>query len=416
MSKSKIPRKRWYRILPLVFLLYSLAFMDRVNVGFGFAGMEKDLGIGATYAGLAGGIFFIGYLFLQIPSGLWAEKWGAKRVVAIALAVWSVCATLTGFVENLTQLLIVRFVIGFAEGAVLPPIVLLLKKWFPLKERGRANTFWMMSIPFSMVVMSPICGYILTVANWRVMFIIEGILPLLYVLVWWLCIEDSPAQAKWLSTAERTYIEESLAKDQQEMQKQSVSVKAALKNRNVIILVLVWFFTQIGFSGFNMWLPTVLKEFTGGSYLVIGFLAALPWMAAIVAMIIISRHSDKTGERKLHVALPLFFSGVFLLLSALIGKENPTFAIACLVLSGGLGISFNGIWWTIPTTFLTDEVLAVTLGLINAIGNLGGFVGPSIFGYLKSYTNSFLAGMIFLVLSSVLAAGLLLMVRYKKSN
>jgi MFS family permease len=412
---TKVPNRRWFQVLPLAFMTYALASMDRNNIGFGFSGMERDLGIGAAYAGLAAGIFFIGYLFLQVPSGILAERWSAKKTVAIAITVWSICATLTAFVESLTQLLIIRFCIGFAEGAVLPPIVLLLKRWFPQHERARANACWMMSIPFSLMVMSPICGWILTVSDWRTMFLIEGLVPLAWVVVFWFGIEDRPDKAKWLSAVERQYIEDAIARERQAIGPQPGRLSDVLKNRNVLLLVFTWFFTQIGFSGYTAWLPTVLKEFTGSSNLAIGFLAALPWLVALVAMPANAAHSDRVGERRYHVAVPMAMVGIFFFLSVLAGSGHPTLAIACLVVCGGSAMSFNGVWWAIPTMFLADEVLAVAIGLINAVGNLGGFFGPFVLGFLRSTTGSFLQSAMFLALSCVFGAFLLLMLRYEKS-
>ncbi|MDR3538388.1 MAG: MFS transporter [Acetobacteraceae bacterium] len=413
--ETKIPRRRWFQVLPLVFTVYALAAVDRNNIGFGFSGMERDLGIGPAYAGLAAGVFFIGYLFLQIPSGIFAERWSAKKVIAIAITVWSIFATLMAFVQTPTQLLIIRFFLGFAEGSVLPPIVLLLKRWFPQHERARANAFWMISIPFALMVMAPICGWLLTISDWRTMFLIEGLVPLLWVVVFWFGIEDSPSKAKWLSAAERDYIENALAQEKKAIGTQPARLRDVLTNRNVLLLVVIWFCTQIGFSGYTAWLPTVLKEFTGRSNLVIGFLAGLPWLVALAAMPLNAAHSDRVGERRLHVAVPMAMVGIFFFLSVLAGSGHPVVAIACLIVCGASSMSFNGVWWAIPTIFLTDELLAVAIGLINAIGNLGGFFGPFVLGFLRSTTGSFLQSSLFLALACVLGSFLMLMLRYARA-
>jgi sugar phosphate permease len=413
MTPNTIPRQRWFRILPFIFFMYMTNMMDRNNIGFGFAGMEKDLGISATYAGLAGGIFAIGYMFLQVHGGLWAERWSAKKLITIAMVSWGVLATLTGFVQNLTQLLIIRFMIGFVEGCILPATVLLLKRWFPLTERGRANSFWMLSIPASAVIMSPLCGYILTVSNWRTMFIIEGLIPIVFAIIWWLNVEDYPAQAKWLSPAEKKYIEDATKEEVKNIQPQaSAAIVDVLRNRNVIVLILIWFLTQTGFSGYTIWLPTMIREFTGASNLSVGFIAALPWVAAMIGIIVNSRHSDKTGERKWHVIIPAITATLFLLASTFAAQAGyKTLAVVFLVCCGGFIQSYYGIWWAIPTTFLTAEVLAVTLGLVNALGNVGGFFGPFLFGFFKTLTNSNMGGMLFLVTASILAPLLLLLLR-----
>lgn len=388
--------------------------MDRNNIGFGFSGMKRDLGIGASYAGLASGIFFLGYLFLQIPSGIWAQRWSAKKVVAIAMTLWGVFAVLTGVVQSLQQLLIVRFLTGLCEGAVLPPIIFILKHWFPQHERARANAYWMVSIPFSLMLMAPISGFILTFADWRLMFIIEGLMPIVWVAVWWLCVEDRPGQAKWLSPVERAYIEDSLAIDEKHLIKQTVDWKGAMVNRNIWLLVFCWFFTQIGGNGVTMWMPTVVKSFTSSSNLAVGFLTALAWLAGCIIMPLNSWHSDRTGERKYHVAVPMVLTGVFFFLSVLAGRENPVMAMIFLILCGGFAISFNGVWWTVPTMFVGDEVLAVAIGLINAIGNLGGFFGPWIFGFVRSVTSSFFGSILIAFLSCLVGALLMAMVKYER--
>ena len=397
MGAADIPRKRWARILPAVFLMYCINMIDRNNIGFAFPGMEADLGIGATYAGLAGGIFAIGYLFLQIPGGLWAERWSAKKLIFFALLAWGAFAMCTGFIHTVTQLLVVRFLVGFAEGCILPAIVLLLKRW----------------IPFAAMVMSPLCGLILPHTTWRAMFIIEGLLPIVFAVIWWFAIEDHPRDARWLSAEEREYLEKAAEEEGKRIdQPRNVPIFKAMLTRNVILLILIWFLTQTGFAGYSIWLPTMMKSLTGGSEMLVGWLTSLPWLIAMIMLVLNSRHSDKTGERRFHVIVPAVVSALFLLASTLLaGHEMLTAAVISLICCGGLIQCYYGIWWTIPTTFLTAEVLAVTLGAINAIGNLGGFFGPWLFGYFKDVTQSSVGGMAFLVTASIVAPLLLLLLR-----
>lgn len=414
---STVPKKRWFRILPAVFLMYCINMIDRNNIGFAFPGMEADLGIGATYAGLAGGIFAIGYLFLQVPGGLWAERWSAKKLIGLALVFWGIFAALTGCIENVTQLLIVRFMIGFVEGCILPAIVLLLKRWFPLKERARANGIWMMSIPFAAMIMSPICGFILTYATWREMFWIEGAFPIVFAIIWMICITDHPEEATWLSEEERNYLVEASKNEDSKIATKGMSVWDALKTRNVIILIAIWFLTQTGFAGYSIWLPTMMHDLTGSSQILVGLLTSVPWFFAMIMLTLNSRHSDKTGERKFHMIVPAVSSALFLLASTLMANSGMlTAAVVCLICCGGLIQCYYGIWWAIPTTFLTADVLAVTLGVINAVGNLGGFFGPWLFGYFKTATGSSLGGMAFLVTASIVAPLLLLLLKNNKTD
>jgi len=193
-----VPKKRWIRIIPAAFLMYTIAFMDRVNIGFGIPGIEKSLGVNATIAGLASGIFFVGYVLLQIPGGQWAMKWSAKKFVLFSLIAWGIFAILTGLAQNATQLLITRFLLGVAEGGVWPATLVLLARWFPMEERARANSYWMFCLPVASIIASPISGWILTWADWRTLFILEGIPPLIWALVWWFTVDDSPDRAKWI--------------------------------------------------------------------------------------------------------------------------------------------------------------------------------------------------------------------------
>ena len=409
---NTVPKKRWFRILPAVFLMYCINMIDRNNIGFAFPGMESDLGIGATYAGLAGGIFAIGYLFLQVPGGLWAERWSAKKLIGVALIAWGIFAAATGFIRNVTQLLIVRFMIGFVEGCILPAIVLLLKRWFPLDERARANGIWMLSIPFAAMIMSPICGFILTYATWREMFWIEGAFPIIFCIIWMFCITDHPKDAKWLSEEERNYLVNAAAKEESKIATKGMSVMEALKTRNVIILIAIWFLTQTGFAGYSIWLPTMMKDLTGSSQMLVGLLTSVPWFFAMIMLTLNSRHSDKTGERRFHMIVPAVTSALCLLASTLLASSgNVTAAVIALICCGGLIQCYYGIWWAIPTTFLTADVLAVTLGVINAVGNLGGFFGPWLFGYFTTVTGSSLGGMVFLVAASIVAPLLLLFLK-----
>jgi len=244
------------------------------------------------------------------------------------------------------------------------------------------------------------------------MFIIEGVLPIVWAGLWWICVEDRPSQAKWLSPIERAYIEDSLAADEKGLVKETTNWKEALGNRNVWLLVGCWFFAQIGSNGVTMWMPTVVKTFTGSSDLGMGFLVALPWLAACIFMPLNSLHSDRTGERKYHVAVPMALTGLFFFLSVLAGSANSVLAVMSLILCGGFSIAMNGVWWTIPTLFLGEEVLAVAIGLINAIGNLGGFFGPWIFGFLRSMTGSFFASVTVAFLMYLISAVLVSLVRY----
>ncbi|QBD78877.1 MFS transporter [Ktedonosporobacter rubrisoli] len=412
-----IPRQRWVRIIPVAFLMYTIAFMDRINIGFGIPGIEKSLGVDATIAGLASGIFFFGYLFLQIPGGHLAITWSARKFVTISLIVWGVFAVLTGLAQNATQLLIVRFILGVAEGGVWPATLVLLANWFPLDERARANSYWMFCLPVASIIMSPISGWILTWADWRTLFIIEGIPPLIWAVLWWFMIADKPEDAKWLSPEEKVYLEQKFAEDRHNALPQDKGDwKEGLKNAKVWWLVIVYFLIQVGFYGVSLWLPVMIKGLTKQNFGLVGIWSALPYVAAVIGLYLNANHSDRTGERKLHVAIPTIIGGIALLLSGLLGPASPLLGIIFLILTEGFLLPYVGVFWTLPPLILGQEAIGSGMGLINALGNLGGFVGPFIIGYFIATTGSNLTGIVLLSIALVVAGIMVLVFRYERAT
>ncbi|SMC04826.1 Sugar phosphate permease [Sulfobacillus thermosulfidooxidans DSM 9293] len=398
-------RTRWRRIIPVAFLMYTIAYMDRINVGFGFDGMEKGLHISASTAGLAGGIFFFGYLFLQIPGGYIASKFSAKKFVFASLLVWGVFAVLTGLVQNKTELLVVRFLLGVAEGGVWPATLVLLSHWFPQDERARANMYWMFCLPAAAIIMAPLSGLIVQHLSWRYLFVLEGIPPFIWAIVWWIFIDDSPDTASFISPEERAYLQKKFQEDRAAAQDVSPSWKKAFTNPKVWLLVGIYFLVQVGFYGFALWLPTVIKNLTKTGFTETGLVTALPYLAALIVMWINANHSDKTGERKAHVALPLIFGGLALLGSTLT-TQNILVSLIFLILTEAFMLPYIGVFWTLPPLLVTAEGLGPTMGLINGIGNLGGFFGPFIVGALITATHSTFAGLVTLT-GVLIVAGLL---------
>lgn len=411
---AAIPRQRWIRIIPVAFLMYTIAFMDRINIGFGLLGMEKTLGFGATVAGLVGGIFFFGYLFLQIPGGQLAVKWSARKFVTLSLVAWGIFAVLTGLVQNTGELLIVRFLLGVAEGGVWPATLILLANWFPNEERARANSYWMFCLPVASIIMSPISGWILTWSNFRTLFILEGIPPLIWAAIWWFAVSDSPDTASWLSPEERAYLEQKFTEDRRTMPvKEGGSWTDSLKSGKVWWLVIIYFLIQVGFYGVALWLPVIIKGLTKQGFGIVGILAALPYVAAVIGLYINANHSDRTGERKLHVAIPLIVGGIALLLSSLLGF-SAILGIIFLILAEGFILPYVGVFWTLPPLFLSRETVGTGMGLINAIGNLGGFVGPFLVGFFISATGSTFIGIVILCIALVISGLMVIVFRYER--
>ncbi len=411
------PRQRWARIIPVAFLMYTISFMDRINIGFGFSGMEKTLGISATVAGLAGGIFFFGYLFLQIPGGYLGIHWSAKKFVTIALLVWGIFAVLTGAVQNETELLLVRFFLGVAEGGVWPATLALLAKWFPLDERARANSYWMFCLPVAAIIMSPAAGFILAHLSWRWLFFFEGFPAFIWAGVWWLFVDESPETARWISPEEREYLRQRFAEDAQNIRPMATNWRQAFANGQVWLLVIVYFLALIGLYGVSLWLPTILKNLSSLGPVGVGLLGTLPYVVSVLALWLNSRHSDATQERKLHIAVPLVVAGIALLLSAIIGRSSPLWAIVFISLTEAGVMAFLGVFWTLPPMIVGTDALGASMGLINGLGNLGGFVGPFVVGYLLTVThNNIVAGLTFMTITLVLGGLLILRVRYARSS
>lgn len=408
MQTSVVPQKRWVRVIPVAFLMYTIAYMDRINTGFAFKGIERDLGANATIAGLVGGIFFFGYMFLQIPGGYFGAK-NAKQFVFWALIAWGCFAILSGLVQNVGELLACRFLLGVAEGGVWPATLVLLAKWFPLKERARANSYWMFCLPIAAIIMSPISGWILSYSTWRWLFILEGIPAFVWAAVWWFMIDESPATAKWISAAEREYLETSFAEDQAGVTSESGgSWYAGFRSLKVWLLVIVYFLVQVGFYGVALWLPDIIKGLTHSGFGLTGILSALPYIAAVFGLWFNANHSDKTGERKWHVAIPLIGGGIFLIVSGYVGQFSAIGGMIFLILTEGFLLPYVGVFWTLPPMILDKESVGPSMGLINALGNLGGFFGPFLVGAIITGTGSILGGL-WLLTVSLIAAGLLVL-------
>jgi MFS family permease len=284
-----VGRARWTRLIPVAIIVYVISFMDRTNIGFAFTGMGNDLHISKFQQGLAGGIFFIGYLVLQIPGGYLAERWSAKKFVGIMIFIWGVFAFACGLVQNYPELLAARFLLGVAEGGIWPAILVLISHWFPARERARAYGFWMMNIAISSIITAPLSGWILTWGDWRTLFFIEGAFPFVIAApLWWWLAADRPSQASWVSDEEREYIETSLARENAG-EPRNAGYRDALRSSVVWRLVLVYFLIQLGFYGLNLWLPHLVKDTIGGSYLVVGAITAIPYLFAIAGLWINAR-------------------------------------------------------------------------------------------------------------------------------
>jgi sugar phosphate permease len=384
-------QRRWLRIIPVAFIMYTIAFVDRTNISLALQPMIRDLHMSPTQAGAAAGVFFWGYLLLQIPGGYLAHRWSAKRFVGILLVIWGACSAATGMVETSSEFWTMRLLLGVAEGGVWPATLVLLSNWFPRAERARANAYWMLCLPVAVVLSSPLSGWILGRWNWRVLLVSEGLLPFLWLLVWWYFISDHPHQARWISAEECDDLEATLRRESNELQPSDPEpYLRSLLRPHVLLMVGIYFLVNSGNYGYLFWLPSALESAKAMSNVRVGFLFAVPYALTAVGMVLISRHSDQGGERRLHVAFALAWGGLLLLSGVLSSHHIPALSFAFIALVGAGSYGVLGPFWAIPTETLPRSVAGSAMGLINALGNLGGYFGPLAVGYLNQRTGNFL--------------------------
>jgi sugar phosphate permease len=402
--------------MPYLFLLYVIAYLDRVNVAYAALEMTHALGFTAKVYGFGAGIFFLGYCLLEIPGTLLVENWSARRCMARIMIVWGVLAILTGFIHSSTQFYWVRFFLGAAEAGFFPGIIVYLSHWYRYEDRAKAFALFMVAVPISNLVGAPVSGIILGihwmgVAGWRWLFILEGIPAIIFGIVTVFYLTDWPHQATWLPDDERSWITGELEKEK--LAKQAArpyTILQALRNREVILLTLAYFFIVTGQYGFNVWVPTIIKAMSGASNFMVTLIAALPYGAALLALLLVGWSSDRTQERRWHTAGCMFAAGAGFFLSVLL-QGNPVAEVAMFCLAGAGMYGYLGGFWALPTSFLSGTAAAASIGLINSIGNLGGFVGPYVVGYINNRTGSFLGGLLYLSVSAVVAAGMILCLR-----
>lgn len=398
-----MPNGRWVRIIPVALLMYTIAFVNRTNISLALPDISRNLQMNPKQAGEVAGIFFWGYLLLQIPGGYLADHWSAKRFIAILLAAWGLCAVGCGLVRNWQQLWAMRLFLGVAEGGVYPATLVLLSHWFPRSERARANALWNLCLPLAVVVSSPLSGWILDRWNWRVMLVSSGFLPFVWLPLWALFIEDRPGSARWLSVRERTYLEASLQRETAPAEPRDVrSYLRALLCPQVLVLMATYFLLIFGQLGMLFWLPSALEKSTTGSNFFVALLFAVPFMLAAVSMVLNSMHSDRTRERRAHVAVSLGSAGLLLFAGVQLSVKFHLLAYILICFAAAGAYAPLGPFWTIPSELLPKKIAGSAMGLINGVGNLGGYFGPLVVGYLDKMTGGFRAGF------DVLGAGMLL--------
>jgi MFS transporter, ACS family, tartrate transporter len=398
------------RLLPFVFVLYITNYLDRTSVAYAGLGMSRDLGFSDVVFGLGTGVFFISYVALQIPGALLVERWSARRMISATMIAWGFLTSLTALVHTPDQLYLARFALGAAEAGFFPGVVVYLSHWFVRQDRCKATSNFMAAIPLSFIIGSPLAGWILGrgwfhIQGWRWLFVLEGLPAIVFGVVAFFLLTDWPREAAWLAPEQREWIVQKL----EEEKPAAVSAPSAWQAiRSPMILVLAGLTFLQYFSGYAIffWMPTMLKRQSGYSDARVGLIGAIPYVVLFIAMLFNGWHSDRSGERHWHAAVPLFISAIGLL--ALVGRPHSMVLTIALFSMVAINTAYLPIFWAIPTEFLSASAAAASVGAINAVGSIAGFAGPSAFGYLVTRTGSFAVGMAVLAVFSV-AAGLLIL-------
>jgi len=383
--------------------MYTISYVDRTNLNLALSptisSMMHDLGMSDTTKGQSFGIFFFGYLVLQIPGGYLATHWSPRKVISLCLVGWGLCAIACGLVQTLGQFELARFFLGAAESAVFPSMLVLLSNWFPRAELGRANGYWNLCQPLAIVTAAVLTGVLLQrLHSWRTALVLEGLLPFVWLPIWWFLIRDRPSEAKWISPEEREHLETTLRAEsaalepvksnaQEEKKRFPIaSVLAAFCQPVVLVLIVINFFHNSLAYGCMTFFTS---SFEGHGYNAMqnGWLYALPFVVTAVLMVVVSRHSDKTNERRMHVAITYVVSGVCLIISASL-QDHFWWAYFFMCLSiPGPSVALAP-FWSIPSETLPKKSRGAVMGLVNACGNLGGFAGPAVTGWLRDHSHN----------------------------
>lgn len=402
--KATIAKARWFRMIPVAFITYSLAYLDRANFGFGAAGgMAEDLHITAATSSLLGSLFFLGYFFFQVPGTHYAANKSARKLIFWSLIAWGVLAMATGLISNIQTLMVIRFMLGVTESAVMPSMLVLLSRWFTKPERSRANTFLILGNPVTILWMSILSGYLIHAVGWRWMFILEGAPAIIWAFCWWYLVNDKPKDARWLPEQERQALEHHLQIEQQGI-KPVKNYAEAFKSRAVILLCLQYALWSIGVYGFVMWLPSIIKAAPDMDIVKTGWLSSVPYIFAVIAMLVASWFSDKTLNRKNFIWPPLLIGAIAFYTSYLVGPGHFSLSFILLIIAGAAMYAPYGPFFAIISEMLPANVAAGAIALINSFGALGSFAGSYLVGYLNGSTGGFDASYIFMAGSLFLSA------------
>ncbi|CAB3791822.1 MFS transporter [Pararobbsia alpina] len=407
-------RKARWRLLPFLLLMYLLAFLDRANVGFAKNVLQADVGIGDVAFAFGAGVFFVGYAIFEIPSNLIMYRLGARIWMSRIMITWGIIAAGTALVHDSTSFYVLRFVLGIAEAGFFPGIILFLSNWFPVNARAQSIGVFYTGFPLAFLVGSPLSGMLLDATaplglhSWQWLFIVEGLAASVIGIVAYFYLTDRPALAHWLEPAQREALVKTL-KDEDEHKRTHgpASVWAALHDRRVLYLTLIYFVVQIAVYGVVFYLPTRIAALMGGHVgTLVGFVTAIPWLVAIVGTLIVTRLADRIGHHRLWCAGMLLVAALGIAISAMCSTPVPGVIAFCFATVGF--VSVQPLFWALPTAYLGGAAAAGGIALINSIGNLGGFFAPNVKTYAEHAAGTSSAGMYALAASGMIGVILLL--------
>jgi len=413
LESAVVSRLMW-RLMPFLFLLYIVAYLDRINVSFAVLQMRGELGLSDRAYGRAAGMFFAGYFFFQLPSNLVLEKFGVRRWISGLMITWGVISCLMIFIRGPVSFYGMRFLLGAAEAGFFPGMILYMKRWFPANARARAVAWFMTANPIAGIVGSPVSGALLGLSGkgfsgWQWMFLMEGVPAILLgVTVFWV-LSDNPREAGWLKGEERAWLLERLALEQQaESSLRKENLWKVLLSPRIWMLSMVYFGVATTMYGVTLWLPSVIRSLSGLSYFLTGLVSALPFVVTAIAMVLIGMRSDRTGERRWHTAIPAFV-GASALVAAGYGRST-VIVVACIGVGLVCAESMVGPFWAMATSRMAGLSAAAGIAVINSLANLGGYFGPDIIGFFRKAGGGFRGGLLAIGVTLALSGGIALIV------
>ena len=398
--------------MPFLFLLYVISYLDRINVGFAGLQMTGELHFSDAVFGFGSGVFFVGYMILGIPGGIIVEKWSARKTMTATMLVWGAVASASGFIHTERQFYVMRFILGLAEAPFLPGVLTYLGHWYRPVDRAKAVAMFMVAIPVAQAVASPLAAWLLRIewlglSGWRWLLILEGIPAIIGAFIAWFFLTDRPHHAHWLTPDQRFWLAGEIERGYRKTDApERETIWQAVRHPGVLLFCLAYVGGTTGSYGLNLWLPKMLQKLGHLSLVETSLLAAIPATVAIPSMLILGWNSDRTRERKLHASIPRLLAGIAMAGVVLAGN-NVLVALTLLSVATAGILGAYGPIWAIPNTFLSRGALAASNGLITSLGNLGGFIGPFLIGYLSTRTGSYSAGLLGM---AILVAGCSLLV------